>query len=140
MARKKWEIDLKVIRDILRLASEERYTYREIGTSLSVSHQTVSKHINTIAKSGLDIARALELNDQELKEILYPKAPGPISEEKVTPDFDALIKEMAKAPISHTKGTLGRVQGAVRRSKLQLLAVLCNDEFTQKSELANYAS
>lgn len=98
MARKKWEIDLKAIRDILRLASEERYTYREIGTSLSVSHQTVSKHVNTVARCGLDIAQALELSDQELKEILYPKVPGPISKGKVTPDFNALIKEMAKHP------------------------------------------
>jgi hypothetical protein len=39
MTRKKWEIDLKVIRDILRLANEDRYTFREIGTSLSISHQ-----------------------------------------------------------------------------------------------------
>lgn len=58
----------------------------------------VSKHLNAIAKCGLSIAQGLELGDQELKEILYPKASGPVSKEKVTPDFDGLIKEMAKHP------------------------------------------
>ena len=89
---------MTVIRDVLRLESEERYKFREIAESLSISHQTVSKHIKTVLDSGLDLAGALELSDQELKALIYPKTPGPKSPTKISPDFGELIKELAKHP------------------------------------------
>ena len=95
MVTKKWTVELRGIRDILRLGGEERYKFLEIAESLSISHQTVSKHVATVHNSGLDFAQALELSDQELKALIYPKTPGPLSEGKVTPDFDELIKELA---------------------------------------------
>ena len=83
MVTKKWTVELRGIRDILRLGGEERYKFLEIAESLSISHQTVSKHVATVHNSGLDFAQALELSDQELKALIYPKTPGPLSEGKV---------------------------------------------------------
>ena len=96
MGTKKWKVDMKHIRDMLALAASDRYSTREIATSLEVSHQSVTRHLAWIAKAGLGIDRAMELTDEALEAICYPAAPGPRASSKAMPDLAAIIAELAK--------------------------------------------
>ena len=96
MGSKKWKVDMKDIRNMLALAAKGRYTEREIATSVGISHQSVIRHLDKLAKAGLSIQEACELDDEALGAICYPVTPGPKSNSKVMPDLDAIIAELAK--------------------------------------------
>ncbi|CAG4906118.1 MULTISPECIES: winged helix-turn-helix domain-containing protein [Acidithrix] len=53
MASKKWKVDMKDIRKLLALVTKGSYSNREIATSLGISHQSVSRQLDRLAKAGV---------------------------------------------------------------------------------------
>jgi DNA-binding Lrp family transcriptional regulator len=96
MASKKWKVDMKDIRNLLALVAKGNYSNREIATSLGISHQSVSRHLDKFAKAGVGIQEACDLDDEALAAICYPISPGPKSNAAVMPNLDAILTELAK--------------------------------------------
>ncbi len=96
MSSKKWKVDMRDIRNMLALVAKDQYSAREIAESLGISHQSVLRHLAKLEDAGISVSQACELDDQQLEAICYPTSPGPKSNEKVMPDLDAIIAELAK--------------------------------------------
>ncbi len=66
MSSKKWKVDMKDIRNLLALVAKGSYSNREIATSLGISHQSVSRHLDRFAKAGVSIQEACARDDEAL--------------------------------------------------------------------------
>ena len=67
-------VNVRKIREILRLSSESRLSQRQIASCCGISKTTVSEYLERAQRIGLDWCSASELSDEELERRLYPPA------------------------------------------------------------------
>jgi transposase len=84
--KKKREISMRKIMEILRLGLTRSLSNREIARSLCVSHATVAKYITLAGKAGLTYDKAKDMDDSVLLSFLE-KDKAPLRK-KVYPDPD----------------------------------------------------
>ena len=84
--KKKREISMRKIMEILRLGLTRSLSNREIARSLCVSHATVAKYITLAGKTGLTYDKAKDMDDSVLLSFLE-KDKAPL-QKKVYPDPD----------------------------------------------------
>ena len=83
MARKR--IEMRQIREILRLRHKMNLSYEQIGRSLRISKRTVEQYIDRANKAQINWPIPEEIDDDQLKLLLFPVR---------VPNNDDLAKEV----------------------------------------------
>ena len=92
-------LPMRKIREILRLRRQKELSVREAARALGVSVGVVSKTSSRAEKAGLSWEVAEGLNDAELEERLYGRAPAP-SVDRPRPDPVHLHTELRRPGVT----------------------------------------
>lgn len=93
-------VNVRKIREILRLSSESRLSQRQIANCCGISKTTVSEYLVRAQRIGLDWSSASELSDEELERRLYPPvAQVPVSERPAV-DWSEVHTELKKKAVT----------------------------------------
>ena len=88
-------LEVRNIREILRLRFDLKLSHRDIGRSINKSPSTVGETLAKFAVSGLDWPLGADLDDAALEERLYQKVPAD-GDRPPTPDWAAVIRELRR--------------------------------------------
>lgn len=91
-------LSVRKIRDVLRLTSKG-LTHRQIGRSLSISHNTAAGYLRRVAEAGMSATEAEALDDVELVARLFPPAP-PASAARPLPDWGEIARELKRKGVT----------------------------------------
>ena len=91
-------LSVRKIREVLRL-SAKGLTHREIGRSLSISHNTAAEYLRRAAKAGIDAAMVDGLDDVALNERLFP-TPPPSTAKRPLPEWAVVGKELKRKGVT----------------------------------------
>lgn len=86
-------LSVRKIREVLRLKTEARLSDRQIAAVLGSARSTVQECLRRARTASLSWPLPVDLDDDELHERLYPRAPAP--PRYPTPDFAAIQRELA---------------------------------------------
>jgi len=84
---------MSTIREILRILFAGGMSYREIGRSLGVSHNTVRRYSHLMKESDLNFERYEAMNDTELENFFNTRS-NTLNLQKPLPDFEYFHKEL----------------------------------------------
>lgn len=88
---------MKLVREVLKLKWEKSKSNREIGKILSISKSTVSVYLSRVKTLGIDnIEQLNQLNDDELKEKMFPRTKDKYNEL----DFEYIDKELRRKHVT----------------------------------------
>ena len=91
-------LSMQKIREVLRLAAKG-LTHRQIGRSLSISHNTAATYLRRAAGAGIDAAAAEMLDDAALAERIFP----PVSSIKINrplPDWAQIGRDLKRKGVT----------------------------------------
>jgi len=91
-------LSVRKIREVLRLAAKG-HTHREIGRSLSISHNTVAGYQRRAAEAGLDAVAAEAMDDAALTARLFP-APAPAKVSRPVPEWAEIGQELKRKGVT----------------------------------------
>jgi len=103
MARKrKKELSMHKVREILRLALQCQRSSREIGKVFRISHSTVQDYINRSKQAGLDYEKIKEMDDQALHNALKRPSCGESPPKPIypMPDWGYVHQELKKKGVT----------------------------------------
>lgn len=86
------KLTMRKIREILRLRFDFKQSYKEIANSCVISSSTAAEIVFRFKRSNLSWPLPEGLNDQELEDKLYPKAPK--SPDRPVPDWVVVNREL----------------------------------------------
>jgi transposase len=92
-------LEMRKIRDVLRLRWQQKLSVREIARSVGKSVGVVQKVSNRALKAGLDWAAVEALDDRALEERLYGR-PTPLSNDRPRPDPIYIHKELRRTGVT----------------------------------------
>ncbi len=98
--KRKREISMRTIRELLRLALNNELSTRNIGRSLRVSHPTVKKYIQAIKTAGLDWVSIEKMDDDALKSIVKGSRGRRIDINRPLPDYKYVHQELRKKGVT----------------------------------------
>ena len=91
-------LSVRKIREVLRL-SAKGLTHRQIGRSLSISHNTAAGYLRRAAEADVDAAAAEALDDVALVAALFPPVP-PAGTCRPLPDWPEVAQELKKKGVT----------------------------------------
>ncbi|MEX2539853.1 MAG: IS21 family transposase [Actinomycetota bacterium] len=91
-------LSVRKIREVLRLAAKG-HTQRQIGRSLSISHNTAAGYLRRAAAAGIDAAAAEALDDLALTQRLFPPA-APASVSRPMPEWAEIGRELKRKGVT----------------------------------------
>ena len=96
--KRKKELSMRKIREILRLALNCGMGQREISRSCSVSPSTVGNYLTAAQENGLDYAAISQMSDEQLKQVFQSKK----TEQKVRPqpDWEEIHQELKRKGVT----------------------------------------
>jgi transposase len=101
MARKrKKELSMRKIREVLRLSLECHMGKREVARSCCVSPTTVKNYLSRIEKLGLGYSQVTGMDDEELKRILLNHKSSSKGKIRHQPDWEQIHREMKKKGVT----------------------------------------
>ena len=92
-------IDMRKIREVLRLALGEELSRRQVGAASGVPLTTVSDYLRRAAAAGLKWPLPGELDDAGLEALLYPPA-APSVVSRPVPDWQRVHKELRRKGVT----------------------------------------
>jgi hypothetical protein len=84
-------VDMRKIREVLRLTFGEGLSRRQVGAAAGVPFTTVSDYVGRAVAAGVSWPLPDGLDDAGLEALLYPPAPPP-AVTRPAPDFDHVHK------------------------------------------------
>ena len=93
-------MDIRMIKDILRLKLHGGLSHEAIGRSLSISKGVVAKHVSLAAAGGLDWATVAQLGEAELERRLLGRSAE--DSRVVEPDFGRIHVELRRKGVTLT--------------------------------------
>lgn len=103
MARKrKKELSMRKIREILRLALENKMKNREIARSCSISHVAVGNYLRKVEKAGLIIPQIEQMDDETLRGLLKNGNALDPADSRPEPDYLYIHKELSRKGVTLT--------------------------------------
>jgi transposase len=85
---------MRRIKEVLRLKLDVGLSDRQIARSCSIARSTVSEYVTRAANAGLSWPLPGELDDGQLEERLFPKAPVAAGQTRPQPDFRVIHSEL----------------------------------------------
>jgi len=101
MARKrKKELSMRKVREILRLSLECHMGKREVARSCSVSPTTVKNYLSRIERLNLNYSQVTKMDDEELKRVLLNHKSSSKNNLRPQPNWDHIHLEMKKKGVT----------------------------------------
>lgn len=102
MARKKkrWELSMRKIREILRLGLKNGEGLREISRSCSIAHKTAGKYLRRAKELSLSYKEIEQMDDEKLKRLLIKACDEKKIRGKPEPDWEYIHTEMKKKGVT----------------------------------------
>jgi transposase len=91
-------MDLRMIKDIIRLKWQAKLSHEQIAKSLNVSKGVVSKYVTLASAASLDWNAVQALDERQLTSRLLPRSTGPGS--FVEPDWAGLHRELDRKGVT----------------------------------------
>ena len=98
--KKKRELSMRKVMEILRLGLTRSLSNREIARSLCVSHATVAKYITLAGKTGLTYDQAKGMDDVALLGFLEKDKAPPRKKVYPDPDWTYIYAELRKKGVT----------------------------------------
>lgn len=92
-------VDMRKIKEILRLYHEHKLSRRKIAQSCKISTTTVTDYLSRTQALGVTWPIPDNLSDQDLEELLYPKSKSPLTEGE-QPNWEQLSKDLQKKHVT----------------------------------------
>jgi hypothetical protein len=92
-------IDMRKIREVLRLALGEELSRRQVSAASGVPLTTVSDYLRRAAAAGLKWPLPGDFDDARLEALLYPPA-APSVVTRPVPDWDRVHKELRRKGVT----------------------------------------
>src|SRR5215467_885252 len=92
-------VDMRKIREVLRLTFAEGLSRRQVGAAAGVPFTTVSDYVGRAVAAGLKWPLPDDLDDAGLEGLLYPPA-APSAVARPAPDFDRVHKELRRKNVT----------------------------------------
>lgn len=93
-------LNMRRIRDVLRLKFECGLSDREIATSLGLGKGSVGRYVRRAQRAGLNWPLPQDLDDDGLEDLLFPTLPDAALNSKLMPDWRYVHKELGKAGVT----------------------------------------
>ena len=101
MARKrKKELSMRKVREILRLRLTCKMGVREIARSCSISHSTVGEYLGRAEKAGLSWAKIEKMDDGELARLVKSNTSSKDKGSRPQPDWNHIHQELRKKGVT----------------------------------------
>ena len=98
--RKKKELSMRKVREILRLGLKCGMGYRRIGRSCSTSHSTVSEYLKRVKTRSLTYDEIENMDDLQLERLLKNDLPEKSSQSREQPDWKMVHQELKKKGVT----------------------------------------
>ena len=102
MARKRREVSMRTIREILRLAMRGELSERKIARSCGVSRPSVGEYLRRARESGVGELELEKMSDAELERLLKPKDGTKSGGSRAQPDWRKIYEELKKKSVTLT--------------------------------------
>lgn len=99
MVKKGRKKTMRTVREIIRLHFDHGFSQRAIARSCGISPTTAGEHLALARSKGLDWAKASEMDDAALRQLLFPEPSAPLSR-KPLPEFEHLHKELKRKGVT----------------------------------------
>ena len=99
-SRKRKELTMRKVREVLRLGLECKIGNREIAQSCSISHTAVNDYLRRFRGAGLSYEEVEKLNDIELKNKLKGNNSKASSSSRPQPDWSKVHQELKKIGVT----------------------------------------
>jgi transposase len=93
-------LSMRKIRDVLRLRFAQELSQRAIAQSLRLSVGAVNTYLSRARLAGLAWPLPTELDDAQLERLLYPPPPAVASEQRPTPDWAVVHRELRRPNVT----------------------------------------
>ncbi len=90
---------MRKIRELLRLRYDSKLSQDQISASLGCSNTSVSNCLSRHAATNLGWPLPSDIDDEKLESVLYP-GPGTTANNKITPDWGDVHKELRKKSVT----------------------------------------
>ena len=98
--KKRKELSMRKIREILRLRLSCKIGVREIARSCSISHSTVGEYLSRVEKAGLTWSRIEKMDNGELVRLVKSNASQKDKRYRPQPNWNYLHKELRKKGVT----------------------------------------
>jgi transposase len=98
--RKKKELSMRKIREVLRLRLSCNMGFREIARSCSISHTTVGQYLSRAEESGLTYEEIEKMDDGKLVVLLKKNSVSKDKESRPQPDWSWVHQELKKKGVT----------------------------------------
>ena len=98
MANKR--LSMRKIKDVLRLHFEKKLGNRQIGRSLSISHNSVSLYLRRARAAGLGWPLPDDLSEQAIETLLFPPPPKTKPNTRAMPDWASIHTERKRRSVT----------------------------------------
>jgi hypothetical protein len=98
--RKKKELSMRKVREILRLGLKCGMGYRRIGRSCSTSHSTVSEYLGRVKTKGLTYDEIETMDDLQLERLLKNDLPERCNQSREQPDWKMIHQELKRKGVT----------------------------------------
>ena len=93
-------LSMRKFKEVLRLKYGHHLTNRKIAKSCAMSHVTVGKYLDLAEQAGIIWPLSNDIDDSQLEQRLYVKAPRSLSDKPVMPSMQYLFGEMKKKHVT----------------------------------------
>jgi len=102
MARKKkrWELSMRKIREILRLGLKHKKGLREISRSCSIAHKTAGKYLKEAKRRSIGYEEIKQMDNSQLKQLLGTNGPTKGGLSRPRPDWKYIHQELKKKSVT----------------------------------------
>ena len=83
-------LSMRKFKEVLRLKFDHHLTNRKIAKSCAISHVTVGKYLDLAKRAGVTWPLPDDIDDSQLEQRLYAKAPRPAFCKPVMPSMEYL--------------------------------------------------
>jgi len=91
---------MRKFKEVLRLKYGHHLTNRKIAKSCAMSHVTVGKYLDLAEQAGIIWPLSNDIDDSQLEQRLYAKAPRSLSDKPIMPPMQYLFGEMKKKHVT----------------------------------------
>ncbi len=102
MARKKrkGEVSMRKIREILRLLADGKLTQRKVAQSCGVSRPSVAEYLSRSKALGLSLLELVEMSDGDLERLLKPEESKVGSLHRPQPEWSKIYEELKRKSVT----------------------------------------